>query len=191
MAGLEFSFPYNGDISVLDAQLALNARGDNRVREVYLNIPQEIAGSGRAGGSDRMTEDEFVRIADRIHAAGAAGDMTVNATCGGSSWYDEDVVRRLVEFVRRMYEDHGVEAITLANPFHIEQVRAACPNIEISASVLSEIDCVSRAQAFADAGATTFTPATSINRDLKLLATISRRCGLEVKLMVNEGCLYK
>ena len=62
MAGLEFSFPYNGDISVLDAQLALNARGGNRVREVYLNIPQEIAGSGRAGGSDRMTEDEFVRM---------------------------------------------------------------------------------------------------------------------------------
>ena len=191
MAGLEFSFPYNGDISVLDAQLALNARDDNRVREVYLNIPQEIAGSGRAGGSDRMTEDEFVRIADRIHAAGVGVDMTVNATCGGSSWYDEDVVKRLVEFVRRMHEDHGVEAITLANPFHIEQVRAACPNIEISASVLSEIDCVSRAQAFADAGATTFTPATSINRDLKLLAAISRRCGLEIKLMVNEGCLYK
>ncbi len=78
MAGLEFSFPYNGDPSVLDAQLALNGQAGNRVREVYLNVPQEIAGSGRAGGNDRMTEDEFVRIAKTIHA------------CGGQSRYDHE-----------------------------------------------------------------------------------------------------
>lgn len=191
MAGLEFSLPYNGDPRVLDAQLALNGRGGNRVREVYLNVPQEVAGSGRAGGSDRMTEEGFLRVAERAHAAGVGVDMTMNATCGGSEWYGEEQVGRLVGFVRRMHEEHGVEAVTLANPFHIERVREACPDIEISASVLAEIDCVSRAQAFADAGATTFTPATSINRDLKLLAAIAKRTGLEVKLMVNEGCLYK
>lgn len=191
MSGLEFSLPYNGSLRTLDAQLALNGRGGNRVREVYLNVPQEIAGSGRAGGSDRMTEEEFVRIVERVHAAGVGVDMTMNATCGGSAWYADEQVAKLVGFVRRMHEDHGVEAVTLANPFHIERVRAACPRLEISASVLSEIDCMARAQAFADAGATTFTPATSINRDLKLLAAIARRTGLEVKLMVNEGCLYK
>lgn len=191
MAGLAFSFPYNGNSRVLDAQLALNGRNGNTVREVYLNVPQEIAGSGRAGNTDRMTTEEFVHVTEHIHAAGVRVDMTMNATCGGSEWYGDEQVNRLVGFIRSMHEEHGVEAVTLANPFHIERVRRACPDIEISASVLSEIDCMGRAQAFADAGATTFTPATSINRDLKLLGAIARRTGMEVKLMVNEGCLYK
>ncbi len=191
MAGIEFSFPYNGDDTVLDRQLAMNGRGGNRVREIYLGVPQEIAGSGRAGARGRITVEGFVRVVDRIHAAGVRVDMTMNATCGGGAWYDDDHAGRLVSFIRTMHEDHGVEAVTLANPFHIEQVRAACPDIEISASVLSEIDCISRAQAFADAGATTVTPATSINRDLKQLAQMRKVSGLEIKLMVNEGCLYK
>ena len=191
MPGLAFSFPYNGDTAVLDAQLAMNGRNGNRVREIYLGVPQEVSGSGRAGSEGRLGTDEFVATVERIHDAGVGVDMTMNATCGGSEWYSEEGVSRIVDFVRTMHEEHGVEAVTLANPFHIERVRSACPDIEISASVLAEIDCVSRAQAFADAGATTFTPATSINRDLKQLAAIGRATGLEVKLMVNEGCLYK
>lgn len=191
MSGLAFSLPYNGDIATLGAQLAMNGRNGNRVREMYLGVPQEIAGSGRAGSEGRLSIDDFVATVDRIHAAGVGVDMTMNATCGGSEWYGEEHVARLVGFVRTMHEEHDVEAVTLANPFHIERVRAACPDIEISASVLAEIDCMSRAQAFADAGATTFTPATSINRDVKQLAAIRRATGLEVKLMVNEGCLYK
>lgn len=191
MPGLEFSLPHNGNPRTLDAQLALNGRNGNRVREVYLNVPQEVAGSGRAGGSDRMTQEQFVRVAEHVHAAGVGVNMTMNATCGGSDWYSPERAGTVVDFVRRMHEDHGVEAVTLANPFYIEKVRQACPDIEISASVLAEIDCVGRAQAFAGAGATTFTPATSINRDLGLLAAITARTGLEVKPMVNEGCLYK
>lgn len=191
MAGLEFSLPYNGELATLDALLAMNGRGGNRVREVYLGVPQDVAGSGRAGSRGHMTTEEFLQLADRIHAAGVHVDMTMNATCGGSAWYADEHVTRLVTFIRSMHEEHGVEAVTLANPFHIERVRATCPDLEISASVLAEVDCVARAQAFASAGATTVTPATSINRDLKQLAALRRVSGLEVKLMVNEGCLYK
>ncbi len=191
MPGCEFAFPFNGSIPTLDRQLAMNGRGGNRIREIYLGVPQEIAGSGRAGGSKRMTVEQFVAIVDRIHAAGVRVDMTMNATCGGGDWYSDERTARTIGFIRSMHEDHGVEAVTLANPFHIERVRNSCTDIEIAASVLSEIDCLSRAQTFANAGATTYTPATSINRNRKLLAQISKRCGIETKLMVNEGCLFK
>ncbi len=66
--------------------------------------------------------------------------MTMNATCGGSSWYDREHVERLATFVRRMNEDHGVEAVTLANPFHIERIRAACPNIERDPGTTPKLD---------------------------------------------------
>lgn len=191
MPSLDFSLPYNGDAATLDRLLAMNGRGGNRVREIYLGVPQDIAGSGRAGSAGRLSHEEFVALVDRIHAAGVRVDMTMNATCGGGDWYADERSGKVVSFIRAMHEEHGVEAVTLANPFHIEKVRAACPDIEISASVLAEVDCVSRAQAFARAGATTVTPATSVNRDLKTLAAMHRVAGLEIKLMVNEGCLYK
>ena len=41
----------------------------------------------------------------------------MNSTCEGAEWYDRETVSRQVGFVRRMHEERGVEAVTLANPF--------------------------------------------------------------------------
>ena len=189
MGNLEFSVPFNHDEGTLRYIFANRERNGNAIREVYLSAPRSVAGSGRVATD--MPMEQFVGTVRRIREAGIDVDITMNSTCEGAGWYDGDAVAGTVEFVRRMHEDEGVRAVTLANPFHIEAVRNACPDLEISASVLSDIDCFSRAKTFADAGATTFTPDTSINRDLKLLGAIHRRLGLEVKLMVNEGCLNK
>jgi collagenase-like PrtC family protease len=191
MSGCEFSLPYNGDRVTLEAELAMNGRNGNRVREIYLGVPQQIAGSGRAGSDELTTMEGFLQVVKDVHAAGVSVDMTMNATCGGDDWYDEGRARKTCDFVTRMHEEHGVEAVTLANPFYIERVRQSCPDIEISASVLADVDCLDRAAAFASAGATTVTVDTSVNRDLELLSAIRDRTRLEIKLMVNEGCLNK
>lgn len=189
MSPLEFSVPYNGDAATLGQLLALQGHGGNAIREVYLNAPQSITGSGRVG--NLTTTEELVAVVGAIHEAGVRVDITMNSTCDGGDWYAPETLERQIGFIRTMHEDHGVEAVTLANPFLIEQARAACPNLEISASVLSDIDCFSRAEAFALAGATTLCVDTSINRDLKLLRQIRERLGVELKLMANEGCLNK
>lgn len=189
MDALEFSVPYNGDRSTLEELFAMQGLGGNVIREIYLNAPQRITGSGRVGNSTTM--EEFVATVDAIRAKDIRVDITMNSTCDGGDWYDTQTLDRQIGFIASMHRDHGVEAVTLANPFLIEQARAVCPELEISASVLSDIDCYSRAEAFALAGATTMTVDTSINRDLKLLKQISQRLGVELKLMVNEGCLNK
>lgn len=189
MPNKEFSLPYNGNPGTLDKLLSLQGRNSNLIREVYLNAPQEITGSGRIG--TEVSEDECIATVDRIHEAVVRADITMNSTCDGSSWYEQKTVDRCIGFIRRMHEEHGVEAVTLANPFLIERAREACPDLEISASVLSDIDCFSRAETFARAGATTITVDTSINKNLKLLKQIASGLGVEIKLMVNEGCLDK
>lgn len=189
MPNLEFSVPYNGDQRTLNAVLAMQGRNGNRIREVYLSAPQAIAGSGRV--INETTEEEFMLVVDKVHEAGVRVDITMNSTCGGAEWYEEESLAREVGFIRRMHEDYGVEAVTLANPILIQRAREACPDMEISASVLADIDCFSRAQAYAKAGANTVTVDTSINKDLKLLRDIAQRLGMEIKLMVNEGCLNK
>lgn len=189
MPGLEFSVPFNGDEQTLSALLAMRQRGGNFVREVYMGVPQSITGSGRAGLD--TTDAQFEDTVERIHAAGVRVDLTMNSTCEGSDWYSAESVGRIVDFVARMHESHGVEAVTLANPFYVAAVRESCPDLEISASVLADVDCFSRAEAFTRAGASTVTVDTSINRDIKLLGQIVDRLGVEIKLMVNEGCLNK
>ena len=189
MAQLEFSVPYNGDAATLRQLIALQRRNGNVIREIYLNAPQAITGSGRVGNV--TTLDEFVGVVSIIREAGIRVDVTMNSTCDGGDWYAEETLNRQIGFIRDMHEQHGIEAVTLANPFLIEQARQTCPNLEISASVLADIDCFSRAEAFALAGATTMTVDTSINRDLKLLRQIREKLGVELKLMVNEGCLNK
>jgi collagenase-like PrtC family protease len=84
-----------------------------------------------------------------------------------------------------------VEAITVANPLYIREARQRFPKLEICASVLGDIDCVSKAEIFRKAGADAITPDVNINRDLKLLQRIKEVTGVEIKLMVNEGCLFR
>jgi collagenase-like PrtC family protease len=155
MTALEFSVPYNNDLQTLGSLLALNGRNGNAIREIYLGAPEEIIGSGRVGKTFSM--QSFLAAAAHIHDAGVRVDVTMNSSCDGSDWYDSGKVTQQVGFIRAMHEDHGVEAVTLANPFFIEKARKACPDLEISASVLADIDCFSRAQAFASAGADVMT----------------------------------
>lgn len=189
MAQLEFSVPYNGDAVTLRQLIALQGRGGNVIREIYLNAPQSITGSGRVGNV--TTLDEFAETVKVIREANIRVDITMNSTCDGGDWYEKETLERQIGFIRDMHEQQGVEAVTLANPFLIEHARKACPDLEISASVLADIDCFSRAEAFALAGATTMTADTSLNRNLKLLRQIHEKLGVKLKLMVNEGCLDK
>jgi collagenase-like PrtC family protease len=96
-----------------------------------------------------------------------------------------------MEYLKWVHEELGVKAITIANPLYVSKVSGKFPNIEISASVLGDIDCVQRAVIFRKVGADIISPDVNINRDLGLLKDIKEATGAELKLLVNEGCLYK
>ena len=57
--------------------------------------------------------------------------------------------------------------------------------------MLGDIDCVEKAIIFRKAGADVITPDVNINRDLGLLKRIREKTGADIKLMVNEGCLFR
>lgn len=189
MAGLKFSAPYNGDPEALEEIFMIKKQGNNRITEIFLSGPQEYSGSGRV--KDKTSLSQFLEIVDKIHKEGLRVNLLLNSTCEGSDWYSAEVINTKMEYLRQVHEGHGVEAVTIANPLYIKEVRKRFPDIEICASVLSDIDCVQRAVIYANAGANTITPDVNINRDLKLLKQIKEATGSELKLMVNEGCLYK
>lgn len=189
MEGLEFSAPYNNDPETLQEIFKLKRLGNNKVREIYLSGPQEYSGSGRV--TPRLSLGRFINIVDEIHSEGIRVNLLLNSTCEGINWYSPEVVNSKMEYLRQMHEEHGVEAVTIANPLYIKEVRRRFPDMEICASVLGDIDCVQRAVIYNKAGADVITPDISINRDLGLLKAIKEATNAKLKLMLNEGCLYK
>jgi collagenase-like PrtC family protease len=187
VAHLEFSVPYNNDPETLAEIFKYKELNGNRIREIYLSGPQEFAGSGRI--APEMNFEQFAGIVDRIHKEGIRVNLLLNSICEGSEWYSAPVLKSTMDYLRMAHENHGVESVTISNPLYIREVRKHFPNIEICASVLADIDCVSKAIIYRKAGADVLTPDVNINRNLGLLEKIRNATQAEIKLMVNEGCL--
>jgi collagenase-like PrtC family protease len=189
MSHLEFSVPYNSDPETLPEIFKLKSLNGNAIREIYLSGPQEFSGSGRI--APELDFGDFSRIVDSIHKEGIRVNLLLNSVCEGSDWYSPSVLNATMAYLKKVHEDHGIAAVTIANPLYIREVRRRFPHIEITASVLGDIDCVQKAVIFKKAGADVITPDVEINRDLSLLKKIKEKTGAEIKLMVNEGCLFQ
>ncbi|MBN1567277.1 MAG: U32 family peptidase [Acidobacteria bacterium] len=189
MGQLEFSVPYNNDPDTLAEIFRFKSHNGNRIREVYLSGPQEYSGSGRI--TPELDFSTFAGAVEKIHDEGIRVNLLINSICEGSDWYSPEVLKSTMNYLTRIHEDLGVEAVTIANPLYIREVRRRFPNLEICASVLGDIDCVQKAVIFRKAGADAITPDVDINRDLALLKRIKEATHAEIKLMVNEGCLFR
>jgi collagenase-like PrtC family protease len=189
MDQLEFSVPYNNDPATLSEIFRLKTHAGNRIREIYLSGPQEYSGAGRI--APEMDFDTFVGIVGKMHKEGIRVNLLLNSICEGADWYSPTVLKSTMDYLKRAHEDYGVESVTIANPMYIREARRRFPNLEICASVLSDIDCVQKAVIFKKAGADVITPDVNINRDLSLLKRIKEKTQTEIKLMVNEGCLFR
>jgi collagenase-like PrtC family protease len=189
MGQLEFSVPYNNDPETLTEIFRLKSHNNNRIREVYLSGPQEYSGSGRI--APEMNFRGFADIVERIRSEGIRVNLLLNSICEGGDWYSMEVLKSTMNYLQRVHGELGVESLTIANPLYIREIRKRFPNLEICASVLSDIDCVQKAVIFRKAGADVLTPDVDINRDLALLKRIKDVTGAEIKLMVNEGCLFR
>ena len=186
---MEFSVPYNGDIDLIPQLAELKEHNGHRIREIFLSGPQENGASGRIANNGDA--DQFMETVDLMHELGFRVNLVMNSTCRGIAEYSDGFAEYLQGYVGFMVNDLGIEAFTVANPYTLAQVREAAPDVEISASVLADVDCAERAQAFRRLGANVVTPETCVNRDLEALRRIHDEGGLELKVMVNEGCLFK
>ena len=169
MGNLQFSVPYNNDPGTLAEIFKWKEHNGNRIREIYLSGPQEFAGSGRI--SPALEFGEFADAVQRIHREGIRVNVLLNSICEGGDWYTPSVLGKTMDYLKRVFEEHGVESITIANPLYIREVRKRFPQVEICASVLGDIDCIHRAIVYKKAGVDVMTPDVNINRNLIQLSS--------------------
>jgi len=189
MPELEFSLPYNNNTQTLEGLFQLQGLGGARISEIYLSCPQVYSGSGRV--TPRLSQDHFFDVVNLIHRHNIRVNLILNPTCQGADWYTQKSFQSTLDFLAMMHGDLKVEAVTLANPVYIQKVKKQLPSMEVCASVLSDVDCLQRAVLIREAGADTITPDANINRNIELLKQIKKATGAKIKIMVNEGCLYR
>lgn len=125
MLGLDFSMPYNNDLKTLEELFKLQGLGGNRISEIYLSGPQEYSGSGRI--MPRTNMDRFLKVVGLIHSNGIKVNLVLNTTCQGADWYSSAKKNSLLSYLKMMHREHGIEAVTIANPIYIGLVKQSLP----------------------------------------------------------------
>lgn len=184
---IKFSVPYNNDFAIFERFKELNKTGKNKIEEIYFSGPQEYSGSGRVVQKTEMADT--IKIIKCSKELGIKSNLVLNATCGGADWYASYKVSKILKMVSILYEA-GLNSVTVANPLYIRKINKEFPEIKIVASVLSKVDVSQKAEIIENLGASVICPDRDINRDFKKLEAIRNSTKAEIKLLVNEGCLF-
>ena len=158
--------------------------------EVYIAGSSDYVSTGRQGlGEAPHDHDLIERQTELCHRHGVRINVLMNASCvGGKHLTDEGI-----NLYMRYFEDLascGVDAVTLADPYLIE-VASKNFSFDVVVSCISFVDSPEKAIFYEELGADAITPDTSINRDFRLLEAIVDAVSCEIRILVNEGCLYK
>ena len=188
MSSLKFSIPYNGNTETIDELMQCLETGDckNKIDEIYFSDPA-IYGSGRIPKKGINTVDTI----KLIHENDIRANLVINSTCDGAKAYDLKTIERLIKSIAKLYRTCDLDALTIANPLLIQTVKNRIPQIRITASVLGEIDSVQRAMFYDKLGADVIVPDRDINRDIRVLKEIKEAVDADIRIMVNEGCMYR
>lgn len=187
MPSLKFSAPYNNELKTINdlAQLDECGNHDNRIDEIYFS-DSTIYGSGRIKSATKASE-----VIQKIHKNDMNANLVISATCDGPGAYTRKRIESLMRSIEKLYTIHQLESVTVANPLLIQAVKNRLPNIRVVASVLAEIDSVQRAMFYDKLGADTIIPDRDINRDINRLKEIKEAISADIRIMVNEGCMYR
>lgn len=188
MSDLKFSVPYNNDFELLKRFIEIKKLNGNRIEEIYLPIPQKYFGSGRV--VDKITKEGLKKILHFSNENNLEVNLLLNSTCEGLDWYNSKNISKILDFLNEMVKK-GLDSVTVANPLFLQKIHKELPKLKIHVSVLSDVSSVQRAEFFKKLGGHMITPNRDINRNLEALKQIKKLDNINLKLLVNEGCLFE
>lgn len=150
-----------------------------QIHSVYLPVPGSLVASGRAPQPDQRV-GAFLRES-RLKKTVLINPILLNRSA-------EEMAPALIQALRQLRDEFGVEHVTLANLTLAKMIRKALPEMKIAASTLMGISTpaqVLMAQDVVD----TLIPDTRVLRDLEALERLRKAFKGEIRLIVNEGCL--
>jgi len=181
---MKFSLGYNYDIKLLDL---LEVYKDN-VEALYFPIPREYLGSGRCIREPKNYINQVPEIIKRCNSLNITSQLLLNPTYEGESGLRKKFFEQLVNYIKKL-KDLGLKSLVIANPVYISRIKREIKDIRIESSVNCFVKTAEHALALKDLGVEVLTVDRDINRNIPLIEEIKNKTNLEIRIMLNEGCL--
>jgi collagenase-like PrtC family protease len=182
---MRFCLGYNQDF---EGFVNLLETYSEAVCEVYFPLPRSIGSSGRAEvHTSRYSADifEIIKLCSKL---GFRSALLINASCEGKYIGDINYMYRILNYIKKL-EKFGLDSVIVTNPLLIMLLRQEMPNLEIQASVNCYCQTVEHAKYLKELGVSVLTIDRDINRDIDRILNIKKSTGLQIKILLNEGCL--
>ncbi len=185
---MRFIVPHPGHFAALKEIIEVKeAEGLNEVEEVYMAGAPEVMGSGRATLHSARIADIKEQTA-YAHQHDIKMNIVINPSCFGGNHLTFEGYKLFTQYFEDLNKAE-VDGVTVAEPYFIEMLRDF--SMETVVSCIAHVDSPQRAEFFEALGADTIALDTNINRNFAVLEAITKAVRCDLKILVNEGCLYK
>lgn len=185
---VRLKIPHPGHFSALKEIIEVKeAEGLDEVDEVFMGCSPDVMGSGR-GVLHAPLLDEIREQTEYAHQHGIKMNIAMNSTCTGGHHISFEGYKMFSWYFGELNKA-GVDAVTVAEPYLVELLRDF--PMQTVVSCLSYVESPQRAKFFDELGADMITVDTNINRHFDLLEGIVKAVDCDVRLIVNEGCIYR
>lgn len=184
---IKFEVPFNGDSKLISAY----ADFKERIAMVYGRAEDGYPQGRKTDKTKPITLEDIYRQAEIIRGWGAKFNYLINGTSFNNREFDKKYRKKFVEFVKDL-ASHGVSIVTIGNAYLLEVVKNEVPNIEVFASVLMEVDCLTRLKDVSKLGPKYVCLSKTLLKNFRALENISKFCSTRVEpvLLVNDPCLH-
>ena len=158
------------------------------IYSLFMAGSPDYVGTGRSNLSSPQIEDIREQTA-YAHKNGVKMEIVLNSSClGGRQLTPEGF--NLIHWYLGQLDDCGVDTIVVADPYLVEII-AKDFNMLPVVSVLSFVDSPEKAEFYEGLGAHSIVVDPDVHRHFDVLHAIRDAVDCELKLLVNEGCLYQ
>lgn len=161
------------------------------VYEVYGKGPlDEIGGARPSFLFPTIGKRSVVRHVRLANSLGIRFNYLLNGFGMDNLEYTRKGQRRIHQILDWLSEI-GVDAVTLTIPYLMRIIQRFYPHIDVTVSSLANTDSVEKIKRWEDLGASSVTVNHVLcNRDFELLHCMAKSTDLDVRVIVNNGCLY-
>ncbi|HIE31176.1 MAG TPA: U32 family peptidase [Methanosarcinales archaeon] len=177
--------PYPGHF---DGLKELISEAGKDIYSVYMAGSPDYIGTGRSNLSAPQIED-IREQTEYAHKHGVKMEIVLNSTCmGGRQLTPEGF--NLNHWYLEKLDECGIDTIVVADPYLVETI-ARDFDMRVVVSVLSFVSSPQKAELYEELGASSIVLDPDENRHFEVLHAIRDAVDCELKLLVNEGCLYQ
>jgi len=184
---IKFEVPYNGDDNLISAY----ADFKERIAMIYGRAEDGYPQGRKTNKCKPIALEDIFKQVKAVRKMGIKFNYLINGTSHSNHEFDSEYRLKIVNFVKNL-ANNGVEIVTIGNPFLLEVIANEVPEIETFASVVLEVDCLSRLKAISKLGPKYVCLSKTLLKNFRALENIGKFCvaKIEPTLLSNDPCLH-